>query len=656
MAFLDEFSKVTIGKFMGLYQRGLEDNCPVDHSPNCQNVKFNKRGEISTRDGSTISIGTGHPVTRIFLATFNDSDNVLLTCDGVGNIYQNGSLLLTIAGMTDFVGLNLFNKCFIIPILSGFTSDNPIYLWDGTHAPRPAAGLPPPAGGALAVSGPAAGHVDIGLHYFAVCFVTDSGFTTPPGPAGVTLAGPLNAGPAKVMDPTTFTPVIFNAPGGTIVHLSGIPIGPPGTVGRIIIGSKSSFASTSTNTPTAGEGGIPSVIFSQITGLPEFFYLPGGFINDNVTTTLDLNFYDTDLSISADSLFDLLAVIPGAVGLGGGAQKYHGRAFFWGGEGDLIRVSNPGDIESIDNVAGFIQIPSERDGNIVRGTCINQDILYFTKAVGILSVTDNGGVPSSWPIIYVDGGVGSFFFGLGTITASQEALNQNQTILLSDIGGLYTFNGIVQQPSLSWKIDDIWKSITALNAVTVAIDPFAKMIYILAPLSAAYTLLVGDYNEGLDWENIKWTTYTFPFVPTAIAMANFNDGSDFTYVLRLGSGNNLFKIEPGLIDDSGAAINSFYDSAFINFGVGSLNIFRHLRARIRGNGVGLIKVFQEDRLVSTVPPSWTLLPTPGKDYDRQINQVNEKLAVRVGTNGVTDNFTLQRLDIYGKSYELMRPQ
>jgi hypothetical protein len=613
---LEEYEKISITQFMGLYARGLADDCPPDHSPACQNVRFNRKGEVQTRDGSAISFNIGTPVKRMFAATFDHGIIIMLTCDGAGNIYRQdtGAVLLNVPNMVDFAAINVFSFCLISPILDGGLSS--VYIWNPDTVPiRKAAGLPPGSSFSAAESA-TIGNCDIGVHQFAVSFITNSGYTTQPGP--------LITG--------SFVSVTATSTGGFSIDLTGIPLGPAGTVAR--------------------------QIFATQADQDLFFFVPfNGLINDNTTTSLTVNFFDTDLAVSADALFDLLPVIPGGTfGLAGGMSFYHGRVFYFGGEFCLIRATNAGDCESIDNVSGFIQIPDQFDGNIVRGTCTLQDIIYFTKAVGIFSVTDNGDVPSSWQIISVDAGVGSASQGMGTITLSQSALSQNQIILMADFGGLYSFTGSVQQPPLTWKINDLWNTLVLTTNITttlnVAIDPYNKIIYIC---SAGIALIAGDYNDGLDSQNIKWTQYAFPFTPDSIGMLFIQDLSDMEYRLRIGSGNNIYKLNPGAVQDSGVAINSFYATYFLSPSLGALNIFRFIRFRATFPGTLNLLLSAQDNAFTLAPVAFTGGSIPGRDNTRETNFMDEKCSVQVGCNEGSDTFLLQRLDVFSKPRFNMRP-
>src|SRR5229473_5280995 len=159
-----------IESFQGLFNRGSDDVVPKDHGINVLNCAFGKAKDFSTRPGTALSLTRGSVIVRQFDVIF-DFASFLLTCDGAGHIYKDnsGTPLLTITNMIDFSVITLFNKCLLAPILSSFSANNPVYVWDGINAPRPAAGLAPTASFSAAEGG--AGNVDVGLHSYAVCYI-----------------------------------------------------------------------------------------------------------------------------------------------------------------------------------------------------------------------------------------------------------------------------------------------------------------------------------------------------------------------------------------------------------------------------------------------------------------------------------------------------
>ena len=629
-----EFEKISITKFRGLYKRGLADECPQDHAICCENVVFNKKGEVSSRPGISPSFFVNHDVRRMFQA-INNGGSQLITCDGVGNIYQdsNPTPIFTSTGVYDFAGYNMFGFTFILPIMSDMSTPPKLQIWDGiTATTRNAAGLAPTA--SFSAADGAAGNVDVGDYLIAVSFVTASAFVTQPGP--------------KIA--TVFTPVAYTAPGAKKINLTGLPLGPAGTIARQIFITKAN---------------------QQL-----YFYVgqdAGGYIGDNTTTTATLNFFDTDLAISADDLFDQLETIPGS-NITGTMTRYHNRLAVVTFSHRVL-MSGVSNAESFNAVTGFFNTPGEVTNNYtVFSVVVQRDVLYAIRFPGIFAVEDNGQEPVFWPVVKIDGGIGSGAPGIGTISADENAASSSELFLLSDFGGIFIFDGAVRRPALTWKIEDLWKSINwkAFFNISLFIDVYHDTFYVLVPVGDSTLpnlLLVADYSEGMDAENIKWSIFTFPFTPSSIALfylAGNLDAGDVYYYLHLAFYGNtyIYKTHLGYVDDIGAAINAYYQCYLATSqAMGNVQIFRMLRFRGKGSGDLNILLDAEDfdPALEVNPPPITLADPMSKDLDRQINYTGEKMSVGFGTSSFVNNpipgeyFTVGRLDIFVKSQFKQRP-
>lgn len=624
--YLDEFEKIEIEEFKGLFKRGMPDQCPPDHAPCCENVVFGAAGQVAIRGGLAPSYALNHPVKRMFEATF-DSGFHMLTMDWDGNLYidQNNTPIFSSANVWDFAAINLFNKVYILPITSSGTPPNLQVLLDtDLTTTRDAAGLAPT--GSFAAATGAAGNVDIGDYKIAVSFITDSGFTTQPGP--------------KIA--TVFTPVLYTSPGLVQIDLTGIPTGGPEVVARQLFITKAN---------------------SDL-----YYYLgpsAGGFINDNVTTTATLDFFDTDLVLSADDLFDLLETIPGAVRTGG-LNVYHNRLVVVRTDSDVIYISYAEDAESMNNVTGFIT--TVKDSDAPQGALVLRDTLFITRAFSIYATQDNGDNPGTWSQTLVDGAIGSSQFALGTVAATNTALTTGDVALVANRAGLFLFTGAVVRPELSYKIKDVWDTITHgydFN-ITIQVDPFKKLIYVLLPTNGSSDcnlLMVADFSHGWDHMALRWTPYFFrPVIPASIGLASFEDDdgpSDFDYYLRVGSaGNNeLDKLKDGVLDDLGEAINSYYCEALMTPDRGSLNTLRAVRFRARGVGNLIVKLRQQDMVTEVALPVLPLVANSFADLTRQCNFNNvEKFSVQFGTDAVDEYMEMDRSDKFAKKSYLARPQ
>jgi len=619
MSFLDEYEPISIKEFRGLYSKGLSDSVPIDHGSLVQNMGTNKTNDFETRPGTKLSYNVGHSVVRIFEAVFIAgivTTQHVLTCDGAGHIYEDaGTLLLTVVNMVDFSAINLFNHVFILPILSSGSSF--LYVWDGTNPPRQAAGNAPTSAMTVTVGGGGSGNIDVGTHQFAVAFVTNTGFTTQPGPK---IAGVFTPDPGVFPDSTRN------------VVLTNVPLGPAGTTQRVILATKAN--------------------------LLVYYFVPNGTINDNVTTTITLNFFDTALAVDASDLFNLKESVPASVaGVGGGGLAiYHGRLVVLDGTStDPPLLSYSGQAEAFSNVTGFLNVLAP-DQSV--SAFEYYGTLYICGNAGIQSTADNGNEPSSWPVNLIDTGV-AFNHGSITNTLSQKPNGPlSANILGITREGLYIFNGTVQRPPLSAKIQKTWDRFThgADHTPQLCVDVSRDIIYILLPVDGSVTpnlLLACDFTEGLTAEAVTWSVFSFPYTPQAIAMVFIADGDDFDYWLRIGKSTGVDKLTTAVTDDSGTAITSIYQTFLATPAMGALNIFRHLRFRAVGTGTMLLRLADEDDGNVQNPPSITLSTTPSKDFDRQINYTSEKMSVQVKTVGGT--MKLKRIDIFCKERWKIRP-
>jgi len=615
-----EYKAEVVDVFKGLFVRGGNTNTPLDHMSAANNVVFGDSGQTETREAIAQSFSTGHTPTRVFLSTINSTYR-LLTCNGAGVIYANGSAIYTAANLVDFTAINIFNTTVIAPLYTVDAPTNVLLIYNGTTV-RAAAGAAPTS--SFSLTEPAVGNVSIGVHKFAVCFVTASSFTTPPGPK---ISG-------------VFTPVEITSTGSKNVRLTGIPTGPAGTTKRIILATKSN--------------------------LDVYYYVNGGTIDDNTTTTLNVNFFDTDLAVSADSLFDLLETVPlGYPGFGGlGLQKYKGRLVIVGGTGDRVYISESGDAESFSAVTGQINITSENDGNQVRAAFEHYDVLYLTKAVGIYAVNgSDDSDPSTWRVVGpIEGAVGAYHNSIGSITQSVPGLTTVHTVLIACRSGIFAFNGGVDHPSLTWKIQDVWDRITpgTDSMLQLVIDPFKERIYALLCADGSVTpnlVVCGCYRNGLSKENIYWSTFSFPFTPKSIAMLSFNDGSDFAYRLRIGMNSTMYKLTETKGADLGIhAVNSYVQtSLFGNASPGVVDVFRFLRFAIFGSGTASIAMYDqyETLLLNTVTQG--LVAIPGIEYIKEFNLTVERLSIRITVNTAGHHFNLSSLAVLHKLWLEARP-
>jgi hypothetical protein len=375
----------------------------------------------------------------------------------------------------------LNGRAYITPYRPNQSFNDFVYVYNGDGTPaRKIGGIPPKdADGAFTAATGAAGHVEAGIHIFGVVYETDSGFDTQIGPD---------------------TLEVYTSPGSVKVDLSAIPVSPNAYVdARRIVASKA----------------IDPTLYN---GNPEdyqLFFVPDGTINDNVTTILTVNFFDSELLEDASHLLDLATEVSNGKYL----TTYHNRLIICGqgnpSDANIVRVSYPGEYEAFDNVDGFLTV--QNDGLGIECAQEYRDVLYVFKINQTIAYNDNGDAPTSWPATILDEGLGAASHGVFFVD-TREGMN-TEFILLANYSGIFIFNGVFQKPELTYKIKDFWLDIDQVDIaehIQCYNDVLHQILYISIP--TLFMIFVGDYTNGLNSKDIKWGKWTFDVEPTTITL------------------------------------------------------------------------------------------------------------------------------------------
>jgi hypothetical protein len=614
---IENHTPIPVEVFRGLWARGRADTCPLDHFTDCQNLTFSQAG-AETRKGFRKSV-TISSVKRFYVYKRPDEASRLLILDSSGNLYDSLKLptpIATITGMTDFAMVSFFGRAYISPHngQEGLPSTN-VYVYDGVDF-RIAGGTPPVVGPTVATSG-LSGAIEAGPHLFAVCFETKSGFVTKPSPA-----------------------TLYIAPGAMAAELSNIATGPIGTVARRILATK-----TLLNYVGDAEN-------------QEYFFLAR--IIDNTTTTLGVDFFDSDLQASADYLYDQRSTIPACLQL----TSYRNRMIGvnYDGGNSVVLVSKAGEPESFSEVDGFILVdPSEAGG--VRTAIEFRDSLYIFKAFRAYVTQDLTGVdePVLWSVVSVDKGVGTEVFGVSKI---QDATGTNtDRFLIVDRSGLLTFDGVARYPALTHKVYDYWRETNVLGAHNIQVfnNPGRREIFVTLPRfteTLPNIILYGDYSDGLDAESIKWCPWVLPFDELSIAVDVDAQNRSF---LRVGStSGNIYdyRVDTALdqIGDADQAIDHYFDSPLIRTTQnGEILHFAGIRFRISGSAALMIQLSSEDMQKVINIRDLLISSLPGKHYFKPINFTNEKMRFRVRADKFGEYFRLNNYTVFAATLWNTRP-
>lgn len=485
---------IVIDKFNGLWDRGDIEEVPLDHFSDCENVKYVASNSFATRDGIDRHQSVVTPLSNILrIYNYPTADkNTLLILTSGGNIYHQVDSttiygpILTIAAMTDFGFVPYAGRAYITPFNSVLSGDLNrelglqndfvyVYKGDGTPA-RKIGGTTPTT--TITVANGAAGHTDAGLHIFGYVYETDTGYLTPPG--GL---------------------VAFSTVAGFSVSFSTV--------------------ANSTDTFAAKKHIVASKAITNYNGDVNgytLYFIPDAIIPNNTGTTLsNISFYDADLLEDASHLSDNFSEIKAGVNLG----IYHNRLCLVGQYADIsiVRVSFEGEPEAISQIDGLLLVPP--DGNPLTNLAELRDVLYVTKRNRTVSFTDNGDVPSSWPMSIVDNAMGCGVHGIATVLDS--GASNIDFLIIGSYKGIVLFNGRYITPELSWKVQNLWldQSFKTRNRyIQLVNDSVAQRIYCVMTDNR---ILFGDYANGMDPKSMRWAPWRFDVKVNSLALVNVNE-------------------------------------------------------------------------------------------------------------------------------------
>ena len=531
-----DHTPLQLNKFGGLFNRGYSEDCPSDHFSDCLNVRF-VDNTIITRNPATAVVTKSNIRRYHMYQKRNETSPRYIILNTSGQFFDSAVSLvtpfLTVAAATDFSCVTFYDRLYISPHdgKEGISGEF-VYVYDGTTA-RVSAGAGPSTVPTFAAAG--AGHVEEGIHLCAYAYETSSGFITR-----------VAAGSSLDAAYVTARTVGLNE----TIEFNNVPIGPAGTVARWVLVSKR----------------IDPLSYTKDTLGYEMFFATR--IGDNVTTTYSFNKYDNELIQSADYIFDNMTSIPAGVCIG----RYNDRLIVGGlstsvtstidrqapitdvytdpkDRRSLIYVSNVGEPESISAIDGFVTVDPTEYSNI-RCFAEFRKMLLITKSTQTYITQDNGDSPVSWEVVPIDKSIGSECFGLATTVLNRGS--SSDSILIASYEGLMLYNGTMSEFPLTWKIQELWRTINkaVFNKVQVVQDGQSRTIYVNVPFGSATSpnqLLVGDYSKGLNYEDIRWSIWDFSNISVnPISIALLIDSNN-KFQLAVGHTNDIYNI--GLSSD-----------------------------------------------------------------------------------------------------------
>ena len=504
--------KIDWSRFMGLYDRGAPGLTPERHSSRFENVVFD--GDVVRQRNSFVKDGDfGGNIRRAisFKPSESSLERVLYLSgnDGEFRSSSDHAVVGTIEGATDFSAQSFNGRLYVTPHNGeeGLEEEF-VYIWNGTDSFRKAAGERPSETFEITPT-LLSGRTIPGIRIFGLIYQTDSGFLTRPGP--------------EVL------PARFFA-GGTSLRITDIPAGPDHVVARHLVCTKA-----------IREGEVTNGVFQGEAEIEEFFFIPGGSIqNNDDNEAVEVSFFDTELIENANDLFLNQEEIKAGLGI----CDYSGRMCIWNADGEpnIIRVSKLNNPESFSRLDGFVTIDVQ-DMKGVKNCWAFRDSLYVNKPSKTFITADNSRAPATWPVNAVDLGIGAEVNSVALINDT-KGLNLDYT-LVATRQGLLLFSGIYQHPEVSWKVETLWGTIPEedLSSLQVLHNPAKRKVFICLPLGPE-NLEVGAPVTFSTLSGISLGSVSGEELPVG---ANSTEAQMF----MIGSlnGTRLIKIEDG--SDSG---------------------------------------------------------------------------------------------------------
>lgn len=653
-----EAPDIVISGFKGLHYRSpnqTPNNVPPDHLTNCNNCIFPGQNLVGTREGITTFItGTSvgntvisHVGYSIVRSGVNQTSIIVLikTAGGSYIVQDTGTSTYFTVNLTgapnppdDIVGINIYGRCFLSLRAVGkafYNSagdiSNSTFFFDGTNFIE-CAGAAPTSAPTLTQT--LTGIVPAGIHTVAYCYYYKYGYISPPS-----------------------TAASITSDGSHNIYISGLPGSyPTNVLGVVLLITQ------------ANQTELFFVSASGLTPGPS----PG---NEYITVTAtSYNDFDTSLIESADYLQDLLTYIPSCASI----KFYNGRLMLIGCHGieNLLLCSNQESPETFDQINGVITLPIDFAIEEANSGLIINATFYIIFPNGTMNTQDNDGEPATWPLNFTDAGLGGWDTGVSNFGA--KFVDILDYAFVCSPRGVMLFTGSYHDTPLTYKIEALWRTINTNNfwKVQIAHDIWAKRIYVSVPLGGSPNnnyILMGDYQEGLDPTNIKWSQWFFTgitYLPKIMMLvyADSGTGQNVGQILTIaGIDQIIYTISNTQYTDNSYTGGNviipwqiYTFAAFLPKSPGSVNIYNFLRLNISFTGSIIVQAFNADQSTTYSIRSFNDFPISyqGQELETLMNVLTEKIIIKLAATGTIVNYPsiiLNRIDIYGNPWLLSRP-
>jgi len=319
----------------------------------------------------------------------------------------------------------------------------------------------------------------------------------------------------------------------------------------------------------------------------------------------------------------------------------------------LVRCSGTEEPEAYDGVTGIMSV-AENNGQGIRAAFTIRNNLYFVKERSMyVTADDDVNEPALWQVEEVSNQV-------GTPSAHGVGIGEEWAVIAGR-SGLYLFDGS-EPMKISQEIQPIWDSINWAcgHLIWVQVDTQHKRILVGVPVGLATQpnqVLMLDYTEGFGDPLVamltapersrKWAPWNIP--ANSCGLIERPNGVAQIFFGSNNSSGKIYALTPGTFSDDGAAINSFYSTAFLAAtGISGRNLFGYLTAYVQGSGSLALSALTPGDVSSIAIGSWTLTSPASRDLEQFTNVLAERVSYQFGTNVAGSWFSLTKLVPWAK--------
>jgi hypothetical protein len=320
----------------------------------------------------------------------------------------------------------------------------------------------------------------------------------------------------------------------------------------------------------------------------------------------------------------------------------------------LVRASATQAPDSYDGVSGIQEI-AVNNGQGIRAAFKLRNNLYFVKERSLyVTATDGVNEPALWSVEEVSNKVG---------TPSSHGVGYGEEwVVIASRSGLYYFDG--SEPiKLSQEIQPTWDAINWQygQLIWVQVDTQHKRIYVGVPMGAATQpnqILMLDYTEGMQDPLVsvytvaaersrKWAPWMIS--ANSCGLIERSNGVAQVFLGTNNSSGKIYALTEGQFSDDGAAINSFYSTAFLAAtGLSGRNLFGYLTAYVQGAGSLALSAALPGSVSVMSLGAWTLAAPASRDMEQFTNVLAERVAYQIGTNTAGSWFSVTKLVPWAK--------